>query len=230
MCIRDRYYKGKKFLPKAFSENNHISELKGVYVPFWLFDGTVACSANYNASRTSSHREGDYEVTETMHFRVHRDGEFRFKGVPVDASTKMPDNHMDSIEPYDYSELKPFSTAYLPGFLADKYDVSAEESKKRVNERVDNSARDMLRGTVNGYMSVVETDHRTHIKQGNIKYALMPVWMLHTKWQDKDYLFAMNGQTGKLIGDLPVDKRKFLAWLAGISVPLMLLLSLFFFG
>ena len=45
------------------------------------------------------------------------------------------------------------------------------------------------------------------------------VWMLHTKWQGKDYLFAMNGQTGKLVGDLPVDKRKVAAWFAGISVP-----------
>ncbi len=59
-----------------------------------------------------------------------------------------------------------------------------------------------------------------------MKYALLPVWMLHTKWQNQDYLFAMNGQTGKLIGDLPVSKGKFAAWMAGISLPLMALLTL----
>ena len=58
------------------------------------------------------------------------------------------------------------------------------------------------------------------------RLPLLPVWMLHTKWQGKDYLFAMNGQTGKLVGDLPVDKRKVAAWFADISVPLMILLAI----
>lgn len=54
-----------------------------------------------------------------------------FEKVPVDASSKMPDDHMDSIEPYDYKKLKPFSTAYLPGYLADKFDVTVEQSRER---------------------------------------------------------------------------------------------------
>ena len=221
-----KYYKGKMLLPKAFSANNHIAEIKGVYVPFWLFDGEVQCAANYDAANSHTHREGDYEVTETMHYKVHRAGSFCFERIPADASTKMPDAHMDSIEPYDYSELKPFSKAYLPGFLADKYDVSAEKCTKRINDRVKGSASEMLRSTVHSYAMVTERGCTTNIQNGQIKYALMPVWMLHTKWNDKDYLFAMNGQTGKLIGDLPVSKGKFAAWMAGISVPLMVILAL----
>ena len=221
-----KYYKGKKFLPKAFSSDNHISEIKGVYVPFWLFNGEARCSAAYDASNSRTFTRGDYRITETMHYKVFRQGEFSFRRIPVDASTKMPDNHMDSIEPYDYSELKPFSTAYLPGFLADKFDVSADESAKRVNERVKGSASNMLRDTVNTYQMVMENNVWVEIKKGEVKYALLPVWMLHTKWKNKDYLFAMNGQTGKLIGDLPVDKKKFAAWMAGIAVPVFAILSL----
>ena len=221
-----KYYKGKKLLPKAFSANNHITEIKGVYVPFWLSSGEVDCMANYNASNSQRHFEGDYEVTETMHFKVHRAGTFRYDMVPTDASTKMPDGHMDSIEPYNYAELKPFSTAYLPGFLADKFDVSAEECAQRVFDRVKGSASSLLRETVTSYQMVDEVNCNVDLTTGECKYALMPVWMLHTKWKDKDYLFAMNGQTGKLVGDLPVDKGKFAAWMAGISVPLMVILGL----
>lgn len=224
-----RYYKGKVFLPRAFSSANHITEVKGVYVPFWLFDGEAECHANYNASNSRVYTSGDYRVTETDHFHVHRAGRFRFERVPVDGSSKMPDNHMDSIEPYDYSELKPFSTAYLPGYLADKYDIGAEEGAKRVNERIRGSASELLRETVQHYQSVLERNAGVNVKRGDIKYALLPVWMLHTKWKDKDYLFAMNGQTGKLIGDLPVDKGKFAAWMAGISLPLMAILALLLF-
>ncbi len=221
-----RYYKGKVFLPKAFSTANHISEIKGVYVPFWLFDGEAECYANYNASNSRVFTSDEYRVTETDHFHVHRAGQFRFERVPVDGSSKMPDNHMDSIEPYDYSELKPFSTAYLPGYLADKYDIGAEVSAKRVDDRIRGSASELLHSTVQQYQSVLERNAGVRVKRGDIKYALLPVWMLHTKWKDKDYLFAMNGQTGKLIGDLPVDKGKFAAWMAGISLPLMAILAL----
>ena len=224
-----KYYKGKRLLPKAFSAGNHIEEIQGVYVPFWLFDGEAECEATYHTTRSHTHTEGDYRVTETEHFIVDRAGEFQFKRIPVDGSSKMPDAHMDSIEPYDYSEMKPFSTAYLPGYLADKYDVNAEECAQRANERVRGSADELLRSTVRNYESVTEASANVRIQRGDVKYAMMPVWMLHTKWQNKDYLFAMNGQTGKLIGDLPISKGRFAAWMAGISAPLMVILALLLF-
>ena len=47
------------------------------------------------------------------------------------------------------------------------------------------------------------------LKRGKVHYALLPVWMLHTKWNGQDFLFAMNGQTGKLVGDLPTDRGRY---------------------
>ena len=219
------YYKGKKFLPKSFSATNHIEELQGVYVPFWLFDGTASADITVEATRSHSYTTSSEEVTETQHFHVERSGELRFERVPVDGSSKMPDEHMDAIEPFDYSEMTQFSTAYLPGYLADKYDVTAEESIQRADLRVENSAVQMLEDTVTGYETRTVTGKNVNLHHGKVKYALMPVWMLHTKWQDKDYLFAMNGQTGKLIGDLPVSKGKFFSWMAGIALPLMVVLA-----
>lgn len=119
-----KHYKGKPFLPKSFTSENHIQELKGVYVPLWLFDGVAEGNAHYEATRFHTQRRGDKEITQTEHYDVFRAGSVAFEKIPVDASSKMPDDHMDSIEPYDYKELKPFSTAYLPGFLADRFDVS----------------------------------------------------------------------------------------------------------
>ena len=106
-----KYYKGKAFLPKAFKESNHIEEIQGVYVPFWLYDGRMEARGAYKAEISESHREGDYIVTTTRHFDVARVGDADFVRVPVDGSSKMPDAHMDAIEPFDYSGLKPFSTA-----------------------------------------------------------------------------------------------------------------------
>ena len=107
----ENHYKGKIFLPKAFKEHNHIEEIKGVYVPFWLCDCEMGGSAMYKGANVRSWREGDYDITETTYFNVMREGKLGFEMIPVDASTKMPDAHMDAVEPFDYRELKPFATA-----------------------------------------------------------------------------------------------------------------------
>ncbi len=206
-----KHYQGRFFLPKRFKAESHLQEVQGVYVPFWLFDGQAQGSASYRATRSRSYVRGDYRITETSHYRIHREGRLSFEKVPVDAASKMPDSHMDSIEPYDYSDLQPFSTAYLPGFLADKYDISAEDSQPRAAARCEESLAQELRATVAGYDTVTDNGRNISIEKGTVRYALLPVWMLSTRWKDQNFLFAMNGQTGKLVGDLPVDRGKY--WL-----------------
>ena len=109
MCIRDR----RPYLPKSFKDNNHIEEIQGVYVPFWMFDGKASGEASYKATTSKVYEKGDEEITETRHYEVSRAGSIGFEKIPVDASSKMPDDHMDSIEPYDYTGLKEFSTCLL---------------------------------------------------------------------------------------------------------------------
>lgn len=146
-----------------------------------------------------------------------------FEKVPVDASSKMPDDHMDSIEPYDYKKLKPFSTAYLPGYLADKFDVTVEQSRERADQRCQGTLDAALRSSVRGYDTCIQTGGSSSLQRGKVHYALMPVWMLNTKWHGKDFTFAMNGQTGKLVGDLPMSWGRFLGLFAAIAAPLSIL-------
>ena len=217
------HYKGKILLPKRFTQENHVQEIQGIYVPFWMFDGEAEGNARYEATRSHTYRSGDYEITETEHYDVYRAGSISFEKIPVDASSKMPDDHMDSIEPYDYRELKPFSTAYLPGFLADKFDVTVEQCRERADQRCEGTFFSALRSTVKHYDHCTCMDCNVHIKRGQVHYALMPVWMLNTKWKGKDFLFAMNGQTGKLVGDLPVSWGRFWGLFAAIAIPLSVL-------
>jgi uncharacterized Zn finger protein (UPF0148 family) len=211
-----KHYKGKYLLPKTFSKENHIEEVQGVYVPFWLFDGKADADIQFHATQESSHRDGKYEVTTTRHYDVRRAGSVEFERIPVDASKRMPDDFMDSIEPFDYGDLKPFSTAYLPGFLADRYDVSVEECAPRADERCSNTIVEMLKDTVTGYTTCSVTSKSVTLKRGKVHYALLPVWMLSTKWRGKNFLFAMNAQSGKMVGDLPVNWVKFWLTFAGI--------------
>lgn len=203
-----KHISSKRFVPKIFKDTNHIDEIKGVYVPFWLFDADAAGDINYNATKVRTWSDNDYNYTETEHYNVKRSGNVAFANVPVDGSSKMPDDLMESIEPFDFSQAVDFQTAYLSGFLADKYDVDNKQSIDRANERIKRSTEDAFRKTVQGYASVTVDQSAVQLSNAKEKYALYPVWILNTSCNGKNYIFAMNGQTGKFVGDLPVDKGK----------------------
>ena len=219
-AAKEAYYKhikGRPLLPKVFRRENHIDEIKGIYVPFWLFDADVAADARYKATKVRTWSDSDYDYTETSYYSVDRSGNMSFVSVPVDGSSRMPDDLMESIEPYKVAEAVEFQTAYLSGYLADKYDVDAQQSTDRDRERMKESAQDVLRDTVKGYASVIPENTNVRISGGDAKYALYPVWILNTTWRGKKYIFAMNGQTGRMTGDLPVDNGAYTRWLLGLT-------------
>ena len=217
MAALQNHYKGKRLLPKVFKDQNHIEEVKGLYVPVWLFDTDAEANIRYQASRTRTWSDSNYYYTETRHYAVLRGGGIGFENVPVDGSTKMDDALMESIEPYDIREAVPFKAAYLPGFLADKYDVDAEASITRANERIRQSTEDAFLDTVIGYSSVTPVNTQISLQNGRARYALYPVWILATRWKDQKFTFAINGQTGKTAGDLPMDWGLFWKYFAGIA-------------
>jgi len=207
-----RHLRGKPFLPKVFKDQNHIDEIKGVYVPFWLFDVDATGRAHYKATKIRTWSNASYYYTETSHFSLLRAGGAGFDNIPVDGSAKMADDLMESIEPYSFAGAVDFQTAYLSGFFADRYDVNAEQSVERANKRVKKSVEDALSSSVRGYTGVRTESCSVNISNGKAKYALYPVWLLNTTWREKQYTFAMNGQTGKFVGDLPIDKASLWKW------------------
>ena len=213
----NKLYQGKRLLPKVFKDQNHIKEIKGLYVPVWLFDTDADAQVRYKASRTRHWSDSDYNYTEIDHYSVTRAGSIGFENVPVDGSTKMEDALMESIEPYDLSAAVDFRTAYLSGYLADKYDVDAETSVQRANERIRRSTEEAFAATVQGYTSVVPANSAISLENGRARYALLPVWILNTQWNGQKFTFAINGQTGKIAGDLPMDKGAYNKWLFGVS-------------
>lgn len=213
IAILNKYYEGKVLLPKVFKDENHIKEIKGLYVPFWLYDADVNANINYKATKVRMWSDSNYRYTETKYYSVNRQGDIAFDNVPVDGSSKMDNTLMESIEPFNVKEGVDFQTAYLAGYLADKYDVKSEDNIARANERIKESTQDSFASTVIGYSSVTPEFSNINLKNGKAKYALYPVWILNTDWNGQKYTFAINGQTGKIAGDLPMDKGKYFKWL-----------------
>ncbi len=204
-----KFFRRKPLLPNSFSKENVIEEIKSLYVPFWLFDADVAGRVRFKGEITRTWSDSDYDYKETKYYSIIRGGEIAFDHIPVDGSSKMEDQLMESIEPYDFKEAEEFNVAYLAGYAADRYDVDKTVTFNRATQRFRDGTIQAFRKDVHGYSNVTVQDSNIQLSNTVTNYALYPVWILNTKWREKNFRFAVNGQTGKVAGNLPVSPLKF---------------------
>lgn len=221
-----REWCGKKFLvPKEFKSIKNAEKIEGIYIPYWLADCRLGFSLDIKAVDIKSRRSGDYIIKNCKEFDVKRSGTMFFMGVPADASSKAADLLMQNIEPYDYNEMTEFSMSYLSGHLAEKYDVDKDMVRPEIERRIREACKEEMLKTVVGYESkIVENESYDMTKMG-WQYVLLPVWFLSYRFKDKDYHFAMNGQTGKFAGNLPIR----IGLLRGICIGSLLAMILIIF-
>lgn len=55
---------------------------------------------------------------------------------------------------------------------------------------------------------------------------MIPVWMMYTEYKGKNYVFGMNGQTGKLMGDIPESPLRIVGILASVFVAMQIILMI----
>jgi len=196
------------FTPKGFYSKEQMERIVGTYVPFWMYDCDVDLYMEGNGETSSSHRSGDYIVTTHSKYHFVRNGNFRFRKIPADGSRKMDDDMMDKVEPYDYRDLRQFDPAYLSGFAAEKYDVDSPEAFPRVDRRMTETAEQKVSATLARYENKTISGKNKHYSMAHGYYAMLPVWLFHYRYREKDYTFMVNGQTGKVVGEPPVAKGK----------------------
>lgn len=203
----------KPLTPSDFDCDKIVDKMQGVYIPFWLYSGRCRGKFKAEGMKERKWRQGKYKYTECKYYDVYRDGTMGFAKVPVDASSKTDNDAMDSIEPYDYKDMVPFKPAYLSGFLAERFDEDKDACYSRAKLRIENSTEDIIKRSCD-YDSLTKQSFKKDVVIHKTEYALMPTWLLYTTYKDKKYFFAMNGQTGKFIGNLPIDKVKLVIYSA----------------
>ena len=210
--------KKRWFLPSAFKEKQNLEKITGLYVPFWVADCNVHADLNAIGKQVKTWRSGDYRYTNTKEFAVRRMGQVGLDGIPADGSSKIEDQLMEAIEPFNYEEVQPFSMSYLSGFYADKYDVDKAGVFPRIRNRAIQGADRQIRSTIKGYNALSVTSSSMNVLRTDWQYMLLPVWFATFKFEDKMYEFAINGQTGKQAGTPPLSKGKLAAFCAGVGV------------
>lgn len=218
---KDKYLEWAKkgiFTPALFSAKSTIEKITGMYVPFWMYDYNARMNLTANCTKVRHERKGGYDYTYTDHFIVTRDIEAQYDKLPADASEKMPDDVMDKLEPFDNKELTDFELPYLSGYYSEKFNYSADDLSSRAEKRIRKYIDETTRETIEGYNTINVTHQNSNLNKLKAEYTLMPVWVLNCRYNDKDYLFTLNGQTGKIVADKPVSKGKMAIWYFGMSI------------
>ena len=211
-----KWCKNGRITPRGYLSQERIDKITGIYVPFFLYDCKANTTIKADCTRVRTWRSGNTEYTVTSHFAVYRDVDTEYLKVPADASEKMDDQLMDKLEPFHYGELRPFAMPYLSGFMAEKYSVSEDTLLQRALQRINGFAQEYVRSTIQGYSSVNVLSHAFQCREKRSSYVLLPVWIMNYDYMGKKYTFAMNGQTGKVVGKPPISIGKVLAWFFGI--------------
>lgn len=208
------YVRSRKFVPRAFFNKQQIEKISGVYFPYWMVDMDMEGSLQAEGRNLRVWRTGDTEYTETKFYRVEREGSLHLEDITKNALKKADHQLAEGVLPYDISKVQKFHMGYLSGFLAEKRDIEGKELEQEVKSEAQEYGQKLLRGTVKGYSSVSVKNCHLNQRKENWDYIMLPVWTVTYKGKNgTTYYYAMNGQNGKVYGELPIDYKK--VWILG---------------
>ena len=213
--------KGRPLVPKNFTDEKNIEKIRGIYIPFWFHSFMIQGCLEFKANKYEHWSRGNTDYTRTSIYNIVKEGSASFNSVPIDGSTRFPNDLMNTIQPYDYNELVTYNHAYLSGFLAERYDVASNDTKNELEKSVIENTKNLFINSAGGYTPTHITNNTLKTENYSIEYVLLPVYMVNVKYMNKMYTFAMNGQTGEFVGNIPVDKKK------AVKIAIILFISIF---
>ncbi len=218
------YISKKRFVDRAFFNGAQLEMFSGVYYPWWYTDIEGEAEFSGEGTRSSVHSTPSHIITTTRVYSVQREGRLSFRNIARKALMKADGKLSDGVHPYDVSGMKPYASGFLSGFLAEKRDISEAAAKEETIREAQGYAASMMKQN-HGFNSL---SGATNFRPAKVesKYVLLPAWVLTWKG-DKDgapYYYMMNGQTGKICGKLPIDKKRVLATALGVGIAIFLAL------
>ncbi len=213
------------FAPDELKNPKYIDGFRGIYIPYWAFH--MEQSGPFQLKGSKSRRRGDYIYTD--HYALHGEIDAYYKGLSYDASSSFDDTISAKIAPFDVKGMKEFTPTYLSGFYADTADVNAEIYEPNAESIAYNNS---IRSIYNEFPGInIEapnsvTNLNTTTKA--IDRTMFPVWFMSYRNGNRVAYATVNGQTGKVVTDLPIDTKKYVKGSFLLALPIFLFLNLFF--
>lgn len=222
--------KKKWFVPKAFFNQSQIEKLTGVYFPYWVVNAKGNGEITGKGTKIRVWRIGEIEYTETKQFDVRRRGKLSFKELVKNALSKnMQQKMVESVQPFQINQAITFKNQYLAGFQAEKRDIEYTTLEPQIKKELDDYSQTLLSNSVSGYTTFSKNKATIDLNHVEGEYMLLPVWLVTYKnkaQSDHVFYYAMNGQTGKVSGVLPISYQRLGLVSGGIFLAFALLFML----
>ena len=218
--VKETFNKGK-YIPDEV-KNLNPTDVRGIYVPYWIVSG-YHTEANIVMRKKGKNSASYYGRAGTMGVRH----------LPIDASRMLSDESSQRLEPFDLTHIKYFDEDYLLGFYSNISDITNVDLYDTVHKRASEAFQDKVKDTVPGETksskSIVLKSSATLIDR-NVYYTMLPVWFVSYEFEGKHNTMLVNGDTGKVVGGIPWDKKRFRAKLFAIAGSLTVAFSAFFYA
>lgn len=211
------------FLPSELKDAKHIDGFRGIYMPYWSYNRDQKGHLEIEGEKT--HRKGDYIYHD--HYNLSGELDAYYHGVTYDASSTFDDALSAGIAPYNIKEKVEFTPAYLSGFYADTADVSEDTYAEEATKFAKKNTLEKLKKSFAAYQIDDKNMEAIASSGESVERTMFPVWFMSYRNKDRVAYAVVNGQTGKVAADLPIDEKKYLLASALLAVPLFLILSLF---
>lgn len=216
------------FMPKLFNKKDNIDKIIGIYIPYWSYDYSVHGDITFNGTVKTDKEDELRKYIITDKYEIKKKGKLTFRSILLDASLKLNDDLMYSIEPYDTSAFKEYNHSYLSGFFAEVCnDMDNKKQFEKIRPLLSETFENVIKFRELRYSNLNIKDKEISVSNPHVSYCLLPVWLMSVKYKNKDYFFAVNGQTGKVAGDIPpINKAKYALVFVLVYIAVFLAFSL----
>lgn len=215
------------FAPKELKDEKYIDSFRGIYMPYWKYH--FIHNGDFAVDATKSYRRGDYIITD--HYNITGNIDASYDGLTYDASSSFADNISECVAPYDLHQMQDFTPSYLSGFYADVSDVDAKTYERELMQLTWNESFEKIKSMrkFSSYSMSFNPRNWFHLtEQTPPELTMFPVWFLSYRKNDRISYATVNGQTGKLVLDLPIDRTKYILGSLILAVPIFIFLNMFF--
>ncbi len=215
------------FAPKELKDPKFIDGFRGIYMPYWTY--YVTQNAPLSIDGEKSHRRGDYIITQ--HYKLGGNLDAYYKGLSYDASSSFEDNLSETLAPYDVKNMKRFTPAFLSGFYADTADLPSRVYENDAKQAAyDNTIKDIKKVPAFQGITMKNTKNLTPYVLGTTirqaDYSMFPVWFMSYRNNDRVAYATVNGQTGKVVADIPISIGKFMLGSLIAAIPVYIILCI----
>lgn len=218
------------FAPDELKDKKYIDSFRGIYMPYWVYNISQQGTVHLNGKK--SYRKGDYVYTD--YYDLSGDIDAYYNDLSYDASSSFSDSISEQLAPYNTKEQKEFTPSFLSGFYADTADVSSDIYQKDALKIANTTSYNKVKKTTEFSGVSFSTDNNSQMDSSLQTFCskpervMYPVWFMSYRKGDRVAYASVNGQSGKVVADIPVDIKKYVLGTLILAVPIFIMLNLFF--